>query len=242
MSKKCRCEEGAPMWMVTYGDMMTLLMCFFVLLFSFSEIKRDSKYMQVIDAIKQRFGYTGTPGKVPVEDPPLASMIKQMEEMVKTQKVPTHSNTDDEGVTGKNTSVKRIREGLQFTVGGWVTFDPGEVSLKERAKQEIAKIAKLTKGHNNKIDIRGHAAGVDMVSAGSADADLWDLSYRRAKSAKDFLVNEQGIREERIRVTACGDKEPLVKKVYKAQEAGGNRRVEIIVTEALVKEFQKSEK
>ena len=39
--KKEEQEEGAPAWMVTYGDMVTLLLCFFVLLFSMSEIKKD---------------------------------------------------------------------------------------------------------------------------------------------------------------------------------------------------------
>ncbi|MBW2656389.1 MAG: flagellar motor protein MotB, partial [Deltaproteobacteria bacterium] len=48
-------EEGAPMWAVTFGDLMTLLMCFFVLLLSFSEMDRQ-KYKMVSGSMKNAFG------------------------------------------------------------------------------------------------------------------------------------------------------------------------------------------
>jgi len=48
-------EEGAPLWVVTFGDLMSLLMCFFVLLLSFSEMDRK-KYKMVSGSMAQAFG------------------------------------------------------------------------------------------------------------------------------------------------------------------------------------------
>jgi len=58
MSEECNCppcDEGLPPWLATFADLMALLMCFFVLLLSFSEID-VLKYKQVAGALKLAFG------------------------------------------------------------------------------------------------------------------------------------------------------------------------------------------
>jgi chemotaxis protein MotB len=73
MAKKKKKEGGggAPDWMVTYGDMMTLLLCFFVLIVSFSTIdpKKKHKYEAAIHSIKDALGMPGH-GKVPADAVP----------------------------------------------------------------------------------------------------------------------------------------------------------------------------
>ena len=53
-------------WVVTYGDMMTLLFCFFLILISMSEIKQDQKFQDVRESIKRAFGYQGGVGFVAI--------------------------------------------------------------------------------------------------------------------------------------------------------------------------------
>jgi chemotaxis protein MotB len=48
---------GAPAWMVTFGDMMSLLLTFFVMLASFSELKSEEKYQALLDAFRHQFGH-----------------------------------------------------------------------------------------------------------------------------------------------------------------------------------------
>ena len=48
-------EKGAPLWMVTFGDLMSLLLCFFVLLLSFSEIDAQ-KYKELAGSMSKAFG------------------------------------------------------------------------------------------------------------------------------------------------------------------------------------------
>ncbi|MFT5811771.1 MAG: chemotaxis protein MotB, partial [Rubritalea sp.] len=58
MSEECECppcDEGLPPWLATFADLMTLLMCFFVLLLSFAEMDA-LKYRQVAGAMKNAFG------------------------------------------------------------------------------------------------------------------------------------------------------------------------------------------
>jgi len=74
-TKKPKTEEpGVPEWVVTFGDMMSLLLCFFILLQMFSELKQDHEYQRVITAIKEAFGYAGGIGVMPIDDPPARSV------------------------------------------------------------------------------------------------------------------------------------------------------------------------
>ena len=50
-------SPGVPEWVVTFGDMMSLLLTFFIMLISMSEIKEDEKFQGVADSLHQQFGY-----------------------------------------------------------------------------------------------------------------------------------------------------------------------------------------
>ena len=50
-----------PEWVVTFGDMMSLLLTFFIMLVSLSEIKQEEKYQAMVESLTQRFGYDRSP-------------------------------------------------------------------------------------------------------------------------------------------------------------------------------------
>ena len=229
--------EGAPDWIVTYGDMMSLLLCFFVLLAAFSELKND-KFQKVMESMREAFGYTGGSGRIPSDDLPNLAMMAKLD-AVRLYDKPFRqiSQADDPGVYGKETTVKTIREGWVFTVGGWITFEPGSAELKPQAREQLAVLAERIRGQNNKVEVRGHSVGSDQRAGGNVD--LWDLSTARAKAVMLFITAKpQSIRADRIRIVGCGDTEPLKKRVYDEAKHAVNRRVEIIVTESLVQEYQ----
>ena len=72
-------NRRVPVWVITFGDMMALLLCFFILLQMFSELKKDREYQRVVTAIKEAFGYSGSIGVLPVDDAPLTSTIEVLE-------------------------------------------------------------------------------------------------------------------------------------------------------------------
>ncbi|MBN1766801.1 MAG: flagellar motor protein MotB [Sedimentisphaerales bacterium] len=234
--KKKKAPEGAPDWMVTYGDMMTLLFCFFVILVSMSEIKSDQKFMDVMESIKRAFGYRGGIGWVPGEATPNNTHDRKMSELIMRKFQLQKGKTVEEGIEGANPSVRDIREGQEYTLGGRISFEPGKAKLLETAKVHLAEFAEVVRGMNTRIRVRGHAArkSLDQIKPFQS---LDELSFARAMAVKNFLV-EQGIREERITVEACGDNEPLVAQAYNEAGRAKNRRVSIIVTETLVEQYQ----
>jgi len=148
-----------------------------------------------------------------------------------------HSNAQDPGIDGKETTVTVVREGKKFAFGGRITFEPGSADLSEDARSQLAKVAQEMRGLKNKLELRGHASPMELDGK-MPFADLWDLSYARAKACEQFLTSrEMGIDPSRVRLIANADREPLVQRAYTPQRQQPNRRVEIIVAEALVEDF-----
>ena len=78
--------------------------------------------------------------------------MKRLEEIqlrMTTKKKP--SNTDDPGMEGKDPQVTRVREGMLFTQGGRVTFEPGSADLSNRAKRNIKIVADLIRGTTTRL-------------------------------------------------------------------------------------------
>jgi len=236
--RKKKQSGGVPEWVVTFGDMMTLLLCFFILLQMFSELKRDHEYQRVITAIKEAFGYSGGIGVLPVNDPPLKSMIEQLESMsMRPASDSTISQSDVQGVQGTELRVTKVREGIIFTLGGPSTFDPLSAEIKPSVRQQLQRLAPMLKGRNNKIIIRGHAARKYLPN----DAkwrDLDELSYARARNVHAVLL-ELGLDDQVFRLEAVGTREPVKPRAVESEHAAENRRVEVILTEQLVEETNK---
>jgi len=245
MKKKCKCPPaGAPDWMVTYGDMVTLLLCFFVLIVSFSEIKKEDEYNAVVEAIQKAFGMKGGGGKMQTEDDPALSMQQRLETMaLQQQHEPNRSNTQDPGMDGPDPTITTVREGMKFVVGGQITFETGSAELSHSGKQQLDDIAQRVKGENNLIDIKGHTTAREL--SGLQDSpykDLWDLSNARAKAVFDYLTRDDvGLNPSRFRLIANADREPLAHKAYTDANKRPNRRAEVLVTENLISDFNKAQ-
>ena len=230
---KCECPAGVPEWVVTYGDMMSLLLTFFILLAAFSELKEDKEYQKVVTAVKEAFGYSGGVGVLPTDDVPLRSMIETLEQIArKTMKERQVSASPQAGMHGQHAKVARVREGLMFTIGGSLLFEPGSAVLRPEAKEEIVKVAKLLRGRRNKIEVRGHAS--ELLPADSKFKDLRDLSYYRAKAVGRVLIEDGGVDTLTLSFDARGATEPLHPRAYTTDDQAENRRVEIILTETLI--------
>lgn len=237
MAKKVKKQKpGAPEWMVTFGDLMSLLLTFFILLQMFSQLKEEHEYQRVLQSIKEAFGYTGGVGTVPVNDTPLRSMIEKLEDMaMRVYEKSSASQADDPGLSGTHVRVSQMREGIIFTIGGPSTFDELSADIKPEVRAQIEKLSVMLKGRRNKITIRGHAAPAHLPP-NSPWRDLDELSYARASNVKDLLL-ELGLDDRVFRLEAVGTREPVVARAVDPAELAENRRVEVILTEQLVEEL-----
>ncbi|MCH9032959.1 MAG: flagellar motor protein MotB [Planctomycetes bacterium] len=235
--KKPEPKAGAPEWMVTYGDTMTLLLCFFVIIVSMSEVKKDEKFQQVVESIRKAFGgYVGNVGALPIEHTPTGSLLQKLLEVeVPTLKDITRGDTEVEGIDGKKFRVTNVRDGIEVVVGGTITFPRFSAVLMGEGRELIAKTAERIRGYNTKILIRGHATR-EALTEDSLYLDARDLSYARARAVMHEL-EANGVRNIRLIPVALGKTEPLVRQAYTEQRRALNRRVEILVTEDLIDDY-----
>jgi len=239
--KQHAAQEGAPIWIISFADMMSLLMSFMVAMLSMSELRQGKKLEQVVKSFRLAVGYSGggwRAGGSPSTNLSVEEQVWQLNEALKKQRLNLQTgNSKELGIEGDNPSVTTVREGLEYTIGGQVSFEIGKAQLLDSAKRQLDIFSEVIQGMNNKIRIRGHSSRIPAQLYQPYES-LDDLSYARALAVKDYLVNHLQIRPERITVEACGDNEPLRSQAYDNLSRAVNDRVSIIVTENLVNDYQ----
>jgi chemotaxis protein MotB len=221
---------GVPEWVVTYGDMMSLLLTFFIMLVSMSEVKQDGRLRRMMDSLRQQFGPTngefGSPGQA-------FSTTGSMPELVSagdTSEGDTkRASVDSAGLAGPSRTVKRIGHGSQITLGGPALFTQFDAELNDAAKADLQIIAKAVGPRPNRVVVRGHATR-ELLPDGSPYRDAWDLAFARAQAGANHLI-ELGIAPERVAVASAGDSEPRTVSRDPEQQRL-NRRIDVFVIDA----------
>ena len=234
--------SGAAQWVVTYGDMMSLLLTFFIMLVSLSELKQDKgKLRAALDAIREAFGAdmgeSGIPGwslQTTSANTNLASTGDRSEGGLK------RAGRKSPGRGGPHHTVQRINHGTTVTLGGTVLFDSRAAALPDEARQALDLLAGKLQQRNSRVIVRGHASpdealppagsGPPAAAAGLAISDAWDLSYARAHAAAEHLMR-RGIDRQRVLVSAAGATEPRVRARDRTAQQQ-NRRVDVFAIDA----------
>ena len=91
---------------------------------------------------------------------------------------------------------------------------------------------------NYLIELRGHAAPIELAEDSDPSQAEPALSYKRAKVVLDYLTGDPiNMRPKRFRIVDCGAYEPVAHRAYTPSQRRPNRRVEVILSEALIQEF-----
>lgn len=209
--QKCpECEEGAPGWMVSYGDMTTLLLCFFVFLLVMAKVD--------VDKLSSASGY-------------MAHKMGLLPASTKNSSKKDNLEDPKNGVRGDSDQTLSIDEGMKLVLGSKDMFPKGEAAPKFDAKttRDFLVFAQQIRGLRNVVEVRGHTSTGEVE--GTVYRDEMDLSTERARAIRKMLIETGKIKGNRIRVVGCGDHEPLQSNLFidKAQ----NRRVEIRVNAKL---------
>lgn len=234
VAKKKKESAGAPEWMVTYGDMVTLLLTFFVLLLAMSEVKKEEQFVDFMQALRDAFGYRGGVQHVPIEDVNVPRNVNLTEMLI----IPVHSHdfskSPEPGIRGKQDTVSDIRRGDRFRIGGPIQFEPLSATLTAEQDDTIARFAESLRGFSTQIEIRGHASRAPID--GTEFHDHFDLAYRRARAVADALVRH-GISRERLVLISTGTNEPLTAPVYTRPQLEENDFVELLQIDQHVDDF-----
>jgi chemotaxis protein MotB len=216
---------GAPGWMVTYGDMMSLLLTFFVLLISFSSIKQE-------DFEKAIASLQGALGVLKAEltlidfrrDTPQMQAQKFEDVAAKiAEYIRVQGRRED-------IQVRHTQEGLKLTMQNPVLFDTGEDSLKPEAVPILTDIAGLlSELSDNFISVEGHTDNVPIRTE-RFPSNL-DLSAARALSVARFIIDRGGIDYKNVSMRGYGENLPLVPN-NSVENRQKNRRVDVHVLRA----------
>ncbi len=224
-------DPGVPGWMVTYGDMMTLLLCFFVLLFSFSTID-VVKFRDVIIELQGALGVlTGGPMVLNLGDIPQ----KQISEnpSASTQHMEALQQSIEEKVTEEDMqgSIQtEINErGLMIRFTDTVLFDLGKAELRSEVYPILDAISEEITTISNSIQVEGHTDPTPIHT--SQFPSNWELSTARATAIIHFLLERGGIEPERLSAAGYAFYHPVVPNTSHENRAM-NRRVDVIILES----------
>jgi chemotaxis protein MotB len=225
MSKKQRkpkkVEEGAPLWMTTYSDMVTLLLTFFVLLLSFSTVEKK-KFEEALVSIKDAMGILEKQMSV-VQKPvdkivsPQIRFENSVERAVKNlQEIP---ELRDE------ISFEKDDEGVHVRISNPLLFNSGEAELRTSSRSVLDTVGSVLAENIYKIVIEGHT---DNVPINNDDYHSnWELSAARAVSLVEYFIGS-GMAPHRFQAVAYGEYQPLAENTTNEGRAT-NRRVEIFI-------------
>lgn len=220
--KKCP-PVGAPAWMCTFADMMSLLLCFFVLLLSFANMD-ETKFEMVAGSLEQAFG---TQRERPLlGDPSGREMIsmqfpgKPIDLTVQVQIVQSMAQELKDGMI----EVDEDENGITVRVKESVAFDSGRAEIKPDFQKVLDKLGKLLAGMNVDIEVSGHTDNMPLKNKDEF-ASNWGLSTERAVNVVEYWVKKYKIAASRLSAVGYADGHPLVSNDTVFGRAK-NRRVE----------------
>lgn len=225
---------GVPEWVVTYGDMMSLLLTFFIMLVSLSEIIENDKYRAILDALQRYTGYKTTPTSPPGDHFPLNSVIEKLKTLGSfAQQTRGTAGIRTDAVEGESVHVYRTRDGSARLVGEPLRFAPLSADLTDESKHRLVEISHALSGKPNKVEIRGHASP-RSEHPNRTPADQMVLCYRRARAALEFLLS-RGVDRDRLRIVTYGDLQPA--NITGDEKAVQHDRVEVFIIDAYAEEY-----
>lgn len=222
-------QEGAPAYMLTYGDMMTLLLCFFVLLLSMSKID-ENKFMVAASSFQNAFnGILESMPTIPFHKEILIPRLggdeqnkrisieaaREIREAIKKEKL-------DEAI-----KVKVTDRGIAIKVSDPILFDLGKADIKPgfaRMLDEIVRI--INKVPDNEIRVEGHTDNTPIHTL--EFPSNWELSAARALSVVKFFYTQGGIHPSKLSAVGYGEYRPIALNTT-PESKQKNRRIEIYV-------------
>jgi len=207
-------DEGLPAWMATFADMVTLLLCFFVLLLSFAE-QSEEKYRDALGSLKGAFGVKELRAvsddmaqfNTSAVAKELASKISHDERLLLGVIMRIKSLIEDEDIKLKDgIGITADRDGVIFSANSKSIFKSGSAELTDGAEKILDNVIKVLKDYKLNLVVRGHTD--DRPISTPKFPSNWELSAARAAVALDYILNKGGIEVSRAKAVGYADTRP----------------------------------
>lgn len=185
---KCDCKGGAPAWMVTYSDLVTLLLTFFVLLLSMASMDQV-KFTEASSSIRDAFGVHSKPAQIdfslpilpsppiskfaPIQNEMATRVYKRIESQIKASRIPEDVEL-----------IKKDNDTIILRINDSVLFKKGQSTVSPTAYPLLRKIADIIRPLPMRLRIEGHT---DNTQVSKHKIGNWNLSVDRAISVMRFF-------------------------------------------------------
>ncbi|MBA5851405.1 flagellar motor protein MotB [Clostridium sp. cel8] len=231
-------------WMLTYSDLITLLMIFFIVMYSMGQVDQN-KYRQIAESFSIAMGggksIIGSDSKPSVKD-----SVKQIDTLNVSQ---VEKNKLDKLQQQVNKYLKQNKlsgsvstnideRGLVVSINDTLFFDTGKAEIKPEIKTKLKEIGKIINELGNSIRVEGHTDNVPISN--NKYSSNWQLSAIRAANVVQFLQDEVGVKPEKLSVGGYGEYKPVAANSTDVGRAK-NRRVDIIILSTKFDEMEHNE-
>lgn len=256
MKKKSKKSENSERWLLTYSDLITLLMILFIVLYSISNVN-SAKY----DKLSQSLNSALNTGILPGEDSVLENGSGIIDDGTNNSSSTDNSaNTDNNSLNTTqngdsvseykaekkefsklrediseivndsnlkgNVSITMESRGLIISFSDQLFFDSGKSEIKDNMEDTFDDIAKLLNRTDNLISVEGHTDNVPIHN--SEYSSNWQLSSMRAVNVVEYLINNYNINPSRLSAIGYGEYRPVADNKTKDGRIK-NRRVDIVL-------------
>lgn len=229
---------GMMRWLLTYADLITLLMAFFVVMYAMSSVDKK-KYETLSASLKQALHVEGSAdslvadrlGQTQMDIPIQDKQTENAEYQKIIDKVKSTSTQEEMG------SVIFIvdERGLVISFLDTLLFDLGRAELRSNAMPVLDRVAVAVKGSTKVLRVEGHTD--DLPIATVQYPSNWELSAARAISVTRYFITQHAIEPRRLSATGFGEYRPLVTNSSEDNRKR-NRRVDIVVLRSAVQALE----
>ncbi len=239
-------KDNSERWLLTYSDLITLLMIFFVVMYAVSNVDAQ-KYKDLSKSLEGALnpaglwgsgggsgdnnaasgggielmpGSDGDPDDI---DPELAAAAEEIRKLIREK------NLQDK------VSVKIHERGVIVGLMNTVLFDPGSTVIKQEAVPTLVAIGEIANGVHNYIRVEGNTDDVPMNTP--QIPSNWELSVLRATEVLKLLIEKSSVAPDRISAVGYGEYRPSVPNIS-VENRAKNRKVDLVI---LSDKFYKSE-
>ncbi|WP_088228640.1 flagellar motor protein MotB [Desulfosporosinus sp. FKB] len=244
-------KENGERWLLTYSDLITLLMIFFVVLYSMSKVDSE-KFQAVAEALNSALsggssakiqlatspaGPAAIPPKTPQSDMTKPSTTTQNNnqkagqgnvdadnQSIDTIKAKLDKFASDNGI--QSTLVTSVEErGLVVRIQETLLFDSGSADITPYARNILEKVSTVLESSTNQIRVEGHTDNLPIHTA--QFPSNWELSVVRATNVVQILQHD-GIDPNRLSATGYGEYRPIASNDTE-EGRNKNRRIDLII-------------
>jgi len=219
-------KENSERWLLTYSDMITLLMIFFIVLYTMSSVN-SQKFQQIAASLGKTFDGTNyvigqqsgnsildsikTTGTNGTNDNSIASQLDKLIKQYNLQNMVTY---------------KVDERGFVISLNDTLLFDTGSADVKPDQKETLIKIGNILKSMPNYIRVEGYTDNVPINN--NQFHSNWELSVIRATNVVEILVNDVKMDPAKISAVGYGEYRPIVPN-DSDKNRQLNRRVDIVI-------------